>query len=132
MRPFFLIIFLSFSTGCFAQTSSAKSTSQPVRQLAFIPVKDQAATGTCRSFSMTSLIESQSLSAGIGQLDLSEMFTVRNINKEKAKNYILRQDAAQFGPGGLGHDVLKAINTISLIVPKAAFDARLKSRLGLQ
>jgi bleomycin hydrolase len=38
------------------------------------------------------------------------MFTVRNIYIEKARNYILRQGAAQFGPGGLGHDVIRAIS----------------------
>lgn len=36
------------------------------------------------------------------------MFTVRNIYIEKAKNYILRQGHAQFGEGGLGHDMIRA------------------------
>jgi bleomycin hydrolase len=72
----------------------------------YTPVKNQANTGTCWSFSTTSLIESQSIKNGIGELDLSEMFTVRNIYIDKARNYLLRQGAAQFGPGGLGHDVI--------------------------
>ena len=72
------------------------------------PVKDQQQTGTCWSFSTTSLLESQAIHNNIGAFDLSEMFFVRNIYIEKAKNYILRQGKAQFGEGGLGHDVIRA------------------------
>lgn len=73
------------------------------------PVKNQAQTGTCWSFSTTSLVESQALKSNLGEFDLSEWFTVRNIYIEKAKNYILRQGHAQFGEGGLGHDQIRAI-----------------------
>jgi bleomycin hydrolase len=72
-------------------------------------VKNQANTGTCWSFSTVSLVESQTLRAKLGEVDLSEMFIVRNIYTEKARNYILRQGAAQFGPGGLGNDVINAM-----------------------
>lgn len=81
----------------------------PVVEIPHTPVKDQAKTGTCWSFSTISLLESQTMASGLGEFDLSEMFVVRNIYTEKAKNYILRQGAAQFGPGGLGHDVIHAI-----------------------
>lgn len=74
-------------------------------------VKNQAMTGTCWCFSSTSLIESQCLKKNLGELDLSEMFTVRNIYLEKARNYVLRQGHAQFGEGGLGHDLIRAIAT---------------------
>lgn len=73
------------------------------------PVKDQAETGTCWSFSTTSLLESQTLRSKLGEFDLSEMFIVRNIYMDKARNYILRQGNAQFGPGGLGNDVINGI-----------------------
>jgi bleomycin hydrolase len=73
------------------------------------PVKNQAATGTCWSFSTTSLVESQALKNNLGEFDLSEMFTVRNIYIEKAKNYVLRQGFARFSEGGLGHDQINAI-----------------------
>jgi bleomycin hydrolase len=72
-------------------------------------VKDQAATGTCWCFSTTSLVESECLKNNKQELDISEMYTVRNIYIEKAKNYILRQGKAQFGEGGLGHDLTRAI-----------------------
>jgi bleomycin hydrolase len=56
------------------------------------------------------LVESQTLGKGIDEVDLSEMFVARNIYKEKAINYIMRQGKAQFGEGGLGHDVIRAIS----------------------
>ena len=74
------------------------------------PIKNQANSSTCWSFSVTSLLESEAMRNGTGVIDLSEMFQVRNTYIEKARNYILRQGAAQFGPGGLGHDVINAIS----------------------
>ena len=78
-------------------------------------VKNQAMTGTCWCFSSTSLVESQCLNKNIGEFDISEMYTVRNIYLEKANNYILRQGHAQFGEGGLGHDLIRAIATYGAI-----------------
>ncbi|MEO6404968.1 MAG: C1 family peptidase [Ferruginibacter sp.] len=73
-------------------------------------VKNQAQSNTCWAFSTTSLLESQAIKNNIGVMDISEMFIVRNMYIEKAKNYVLRQGHAQFGEGGLGHDVIRAIN----------------------
>jgi bleomycin hydrolase len=78
-------------------------------------VKSQDRTGTCWSYSTTSLIESQTLKNKLGSFDISEMFTVRNIYVEKAKNYILRQGNAQFSEGGLGHDVIRSIATYGAV-----------------
>jgi bleomycin hydrolase len=86
-------------------------------------VKNQQNTGTCWSFSGTALLESQLLKSSAGNFDLSEMFTVRNIYIEKAKNYILRQGKAQFGEGALGHDVIRAVATYGA-VPEEAYSGR--------
>jgi bleomycin hydrolase len=85
------------------------------KSIAATGVKNQAMTGTCWCFSTTSLVESQCLKNNLGDFDLSEMFSVRNVYVEKAKNYILRQGHAQFGEGGLGHDLIRAIATYGAI-----------------
>jgi bleomycin hydrolase len=105
MKRFFLLF---VSTGLFA-ASFAQTEFTVIKNNAATPVKNQANTGTCWSFSTTSLVESQALKNNLGEFDLSEMFTVRNIYLEKAKNYLLRQGHAQFGEGGLGHDQIRAI-----------------------
>jgi bleomycin hydrolase len=81
------------------------------KTVAATSVKNQSITGTCWCFSTTSLIESQCIKNNFGELDLSEMYSVRNIYFEKAKNYLLRQGHTQFGEGGLGHDLIRAIAT---------------------
>lgn len=78
-------------------------------------VKDQGKSGTCWCFSSLSLIESELLKRGIEHPDLSEMFVVRNIYIEKAKNYILRQGFTRFSEGAFGHDVFPVIMKYGIV-----------------
>ncbi len=120
-KCFFAALML-FSVSSFAQKDGAPSSDYFVgkKMVPATPVKNQAASGTCWSFSTTSLVESQCMQTGGPELDLSEMYTVRNIYMEKAKNYILRQGHAQFGEGGLGHDQIRAIALYGAI-PEGAY-----------
>ena len=97
----------------FAQTSAPLQVPQflDVKTLKATSVKNQAMTGTCWCFATTSLVESEEIRKENREIDLSEMFTVRNMYVEKAKNYILRNGKTQFGEGGLGHDELRAVAT---------------------
>ncbi len=70
-------------------------------------IKNQARTGTCWSFASSSFIESEMIRQGKGNHDLSEMFVVRNIYKDKARNYMLRQGKANFSQGSLAHDLMR-------------------------
>jgi len=90
-------------------------------------VKNQGQTGTCWSFSTTSLLESQLLKNSKSNINLSEMFTVRNIYLDKATNYIMRQGAAQLGEGGLGHNVIEAISKYGA-VPEEAYSGLLANQ----
>lgn len=135
MKKFFLLSLLAnLSIAGIAQDSSSKAYKRPglpgfvvVKESAATPVKNQSATGTCWSFSTTSLVESQELKNNLGEFNLSEMFTVRNIYIEKARNYILRQGHAQFGEGALGHDVIHSIATYGA-VPEAAYSGLKKGQ----
>jgi bleomycin hydrolase len=116
-KVFFFIVSFVFLTGINAQSVTSTNTVTPVpeffhvQKLKATPVKNQAMTGTCWCFSTTSLVESDELRRDNKEIDLSEMFTVRNIYLEKAKNYILRGGKAQFGEGGLSHDMIRAVAT---------------------
>lgn len=114
------------SLGAFAQHGSTASDNYFVdkKTTAATPVKNQAMTGTCWCFSATSLLESQCLLKSGKELDLSEMFTVRNIYLEKAHNYVLRQGHAQFGDGGLGQDEIRAVATYGA-VPESVYSGLL-------
>lgn len=118
-RLFFLLPSFLVAAFLFAQTSQVQTFQKPeffdVKTIKATPVKNQAMTGTCWCFSTTSLVESDEIRKDNRDIDLSEMFTVRNIYIEKAKNYILRQGHAQFGEGGLGHDMIRATGTYGAI-----------------
>jgi bleomycin hydrolase len=115
MRGLFLIITLYFPCVHSLAQETIPVPLTVVREVDHTAVKNQARTGTCWSFSTISLVESQTLKNGIGEFDLSEMFIARNIYKEKAMNYIMRQGKTQFGEGGLGHDVIRAISIYGAI-----------------
>ena len=83
-------------------------------------VKSQGNTGTCWSFSTTSFLESEIIRLTGKNIDLSEMYTVRNTYSDKASNYLYRQGKAQFSEGGLGHDVINSVARYGL-VPEQVF-----------
>jgi bleomycin hydrolase len=92
-----------------AEKAKKKAEDDLIKAIPATPVKNQAMTGTCWCFSTTSLVESQLLKNSAAEIDLSEMYSVRNTYIDKAKNYLLRQGKTQFGEGGLGHDLINAI-----------------------
>lgn len=83
-------------------------------------IKNQENTGTCWSYCTTSFIESELIRMGKPAIDLSEMYNVRVNYQDKAMNYVLRQGRAQFGQGGLSHDVMSSIRSYGL-VPEFAY-----------
>ena len=83
-------------------------------------VKSQGSTGTCWSFATSSFLESELIRNGNGEHDLSEMHVVKNIYKDKARNYVLRQGKANFSQGSLSHDAINATMRNGL-VPEEVF-----------
>ncbi len=91
-----------------------------VQRVDHTPVKSQDNTGTCWSFSTTSFLESELIREGKGAHNLSEMFVVRNIYKDKAFNYLMRQGKATFSQGALSHDLINGVK-LNGIVPEEAY-----------
>jgi len=83
-------------------------------------IRNQERTGTCWSFSTTSFVESELMRIHGREMDISEMYFVRHSYEEKAKNYVLRQGKAQFGEGGLNHDVWHTFTHYGA-VPQSAY-----------
>ncbi|MDC1221157.1 aminopeptidase [Salibacteraceae bacterium] len=89
-------------------------------------VKSQDITGTCWSFSTASFIESELIRQGKGSHNLSEMFVVRSIYQDKARNYMLRQGEANFSQGALAHDLLRVFEARGCM-PESAYSGLLGS-----
>ncbi|MCI4670249.1 MAG: C1 family peptidase [Bacteroidia bacterium] len=94
-------------------------------EVAATPVKSQGRTGTCWSFSTTSFLESELIRKGNDPMDLSEMFVVRNIYREKAALYVRMQGKGQFSPGGTFHDVMNVMEKYGM-VPEKVYSGRRK------
>ena len=79
------------------------------------PVKDQNKSGTCWAFSGTSVLEDEIMRHGGPELDLSEMWTVRNCYIDKAKKYIRTGGQINFAQGGGFPDVLYAVDNYGAV-----------------
>jgi bleomycin hydrolase len=93
---------------------SQKYEFQTIKDIECTPIISQGATGTCWSFSTTSFLESEIYRTSGKNIDLSEMYNVRYTYLKKAENYVLRQGKAQFGEGGLSHDVINSAKLYGL------------------
>ena len=85
---FFGILFISASL--FAQQPYQFT---EIIDLEATPVISQGRTGTCWSFSSTSFLESEIIRLTGKQIDLSEMYTVRNTYPKKAENFVCSENA---------------------------------------
>jgi len=78
-------------------------------------VKNQGRTGTCWSFATSSFLENELLRMGKGELDISEMFTVRHKLLVMAEKYIRYHGKSNFGSGGQAHDVFNIIRKYGMV-----------------
>lgn len=106
---------------------SAQYDFEIVQQVENTDVKSQGKTGTCWSFAAISFIESEILRTSGQSLDLSEMHVVRDVYKDKARNYILRQGKANFSEGSLAHDMLNA-GLRQGLVPEQVYSGKSKEQ----
>jgi len=116
-------ILLSLFIFAFMSISIAQYTFSTEKMAPCTQVKDQQNTGTCWSFATTSFLESEAIRMGEQDVDLSEMYVVHNIYKDKATNYLLRQGKANFSQGALAHDLIRAV-TQHGVVPESVYSGR--------
>ena len=84
-------------------------------------VKNQFRSGTCWCFSALSFLENEIMRAGGEEMDLSEMWIVRNIYFEKAVKYVRLHGHLNMAVGGAFHDVTKGIEKYG-IVPQEVYE----------
>ena len=115
-KPLFYVTFFLISYTGFSQAYEFHT----IKDIEATPVISQGQTGTCWSFSTTSFLEAEIIRLTGKKIDLSEMYNVRNTYLDKAENYVMRQGKAQFGEGGLSHDVINSARKYG-IVPESYF-----------
>lgn len=126
MRYLIFLFVILFTISTYAQQPYKFTTEI---DLETTPVISQGRTGTCWSFSSTSFLESEIIRLTGKEIDLSEMYTVRNTYPKKAENYVMRQGKAQFSEGGLAHDVMNSVRDYGL-VPQSAYSGIFKGETG--
>ncbi len=86
--------------------SKAGFTFTEVINLGNTSIKNQGSSGTCWSYSGNSFIESEMIRMGKKPVEISQIFTARQVYLEKAKNYVRLHGGLSLGEGGQLHDVL--------------------------
>ena len=86
-----------------------------IKQAKTTPVISQASTSTCWCFATTSMLESEIIRLGGKEIDLSEMYTVRNVYEAKADKYVRLHGATSFPAGGAQHDVTSSIKQNGIV-----------------
>ncbi|KAF2339428.1 C1 family peptidase [Flavobacterium tistrianum] len=112
-------VFLAGTAGCFAQdilvnslklNASDKSKENfkftEVINLGTTSVKSQGSSGTCWSYSTNSFLESEMIRLGKQPVELSQIYSARNVYVEKGINYVRMHGAITLGDGGALHDVI--------------------------
>jgi len=112
-------IFFVGTAGCFAQdilvnslklNASDKSKENfkftEVINLGTTSVKSQGSSGTCWSYSTNSFLESEMIRLGKQPVELSQIYSARNVYVEKGVNYVRMHGAITLGDGGALHDVI--------------------------
>lgn len=118
-----LVCLLALGTRANGQTEAPPANATPTESYQFTvdaqhaatDIKSQGSTGTCWCFASASFLESELLRQGQSLHDLSEMFVVKNVYRDKAQNYVLRQGKANFSQGALAHDFINAVHRHGLV-----------------
>lgn len=93
-----------------------------IRDMEAGPVEDQGSTGTCWAFSGLSFFQAEALRLNKDKnVNISEMFVVRNMYPLKADNFIRMHGKTSFGDGGEFTDDLRCLRDFGM-VPQSVYD----------
>lgn len=129
MKGFWIFLLALISSQLFAENSDPLSSGQDlesgekiriVKEIPTTPVRDQYKTNTCWSFSGISLLETELIRMGKGEIDLSEMFIVRHNYERKADKYVRMHGKINFAAGGEVNDVTDVIVNYG-ILPESVY-----------
>ncbi|HHT23359.1 MAG TPA: aminopeptidase [Bacteroidales bacterium] len=117
MKRYLLItLALVFANLSFAQNyNDTTFTFTVVKENKITPVKNQANSSTCWSYSGLALFESELLRLGKPEVDLSEMFIVSHSFTDKADKYVRLNGKLNFAPGGSFYDVLYVLRNYGIV-----------------
>ena len=127
LRMFAWFVFSVLMISGFQVRSQESDTAKPgggyhftdVKVIPHTPVKDQNRSGTCWSFAGTSFVEAEVMRNKGPELDLSEMFSVRDAYEKRAVSYVRLHGAFNFGPGGEAHQVMEAVAQKGMLTEEA-------------
>lgn len=114
MKKLILSILILFFAGVYAN-AQYKYEFTTVKVNPATSVKNQASTGTCWCFAITSFIESELLRMGKGEFDLSEMYIVRMNYVARVWDNYLRYGKGNIGPGSIAHMYIKRMAESGLV-----------------
>lgn len=118
-KLFIFTAFLLLSIAISAQKDTAKVDTTfrftTIKENKITPVKNQASTGTCWSFSALGFFEAELLRLGKPEVDLSEMFVVRHNYSDKADKYVRMNGKINFAEGGSFYDVIYALKNYGIV-----------------
>jgi bleomycin hydrolase len=121
IRNFFAVAILATSTATFtfaqdnlvnalkdnkSEDSKTKFKFTHVINIEQMPVKNQGSSGTCWSYCTNSFLESEMIKAGKAPVNLSYIYSARNVYLEKGRQYVKMHGATALGDGGSLHDVI--------------------------
>jgi bleomycin hydrolase len=128
MKTRLIAIFLTLGISFNAQEKTNRKDSEyrftVIKNLDATPVQNQNMTSTCWSFSSLSFFESELIRMGKPKdLNLSEMYVVRQVYPLKADNYVRMHGKTNFGEGGGFPDVVHVLKHHGM-VPEDAYTGK--------
>ena len=100
---------LAFGPGAGAQETKTGYEFTDITRLPATGVKDQYRAGTCWTWAVTSLLESEMMREGKDSVSLSAMYFAKKAYSKKAEKYVRMHGTMSFSEGGAFTDVLHAL-----------------------